>query len=117
MVPRKIPRGAAALNRLKVFEGIPAEFETKKRLVIPTALKVTCLKPHRRFCRLGDMASRVGWKHNELIKRLEEKRKVRSQAFYLKKQEEQSTYKAAKESALKQLSKEEQTILISAGRI
>jgi large subunit ribosomal protein L13Ae len=31
MLPHKTPRGAAALGKLKVFEGIPAPYDTKKR--------------------------------------------------------------------------------------
>jgi large subunit ribosomal protein L13Ae len=34
MIPHKTPRGAAALGKLKVFEGIPAPYDTKKRQVI-----------------------------------------------------------------------------------
>lgn len=117
MIPHKIPRGAAALDRLKVFEGIPSAYETKKRQVIPCAIKAVCLKTHRDFCRLGDMASRIGWKHDELVKRLEEKRRVRSQAYHQKKVEQESVYTAAKAAALKQLSKEDRAILTLAGKI
>merc|ERR1719238_890039 len=85
MVPHKTARGAAALDRLKTFEGIPHPFDRKKRLVVPAALKVLRLKPERRFCRLGDLAKEVGWKHNDLVNRLEAKRKVKSNAYFLKK--------------------------------
>jgi large subunit ribosomal protein L13Ae len=34
MLPHKTPRGAAALGKLKVFEGIPAPYDTKKRQVL-----------------------------------------------------------------------------------
>ncbi len=40
------------------------------------------LKPFRKFCRLGDLAAQMGWHHNELINKLEAKRKTRSKAFY-----------------------------------
>jgi large subunit ribosomal protein L13Ae len=33
MLPHKTPRGAIALGKLKVFEGIPAPYDTKKRQV------------------------------------------------------------------------------------
>jgi large subunit ribosomal protein L13Ae len=33
MLPHKEAKGAAALARLKVFEGIPAPYDTKKRQV------------------------------------------------------------------------------------
>lgn len=40
MLPHKTFRGAQALNRLTTFEGIPAPYDTKKRVVVPQALKV-----------------------------------------------------------------------------
>jgi len=43
MLPHKSPRGAAALGRLKVFEGIPAPYDCVKRIVVPDALKVVRL--------------------------------------------------------------------------
>merc|ERR1712203_627900 len=85
MVPHKTARGAAALDRLKTFEGIPHPFDRKKRMVVPAALKVLRLKPERRFCRLGDMAREFGWKHDALIARLEGARKTRSNAYFQKK--------------------------------
>ena len=85
MLPHKTARGAAALGRLKVFEGIPAPFDKQKRMVVPMALQVTRLRPGRDFCHLGELASQLGWVHAGLIKRLEEARKVGSAAFYAKK--------------------------------
>merc|ERR1711871_336251 len=54
MIPHKTARGAAALDRLKTFEGIPHPYDKMKRLCIPAALKVIHLKPHRKFTVLGD---------------------------------------------------------------
>jgi large subunit ribosomal protein L13Ae len=39
MLPHKFPIGAAALGRLRVFEGIPFPYDHKKRVVVPDALK------------------------------------------------------------------------------
>merc|ERR1719322_1361410 len=44
MIPHKTARGAAALERLKVFEGIPHPYDRKKRMVVPSCLKVLRLK-------------------------------------------------------------------------
>merc|ERR1719482_793033 len=85
MVPHKTARGAAALDRLKSFEGIPHPYDRKKRMVVPAALKVLRLRPERRFCRLGDLSSQAGWKHNDLIQRHEATRKVKSGEYYKKK--------------------------------
>ena len=35
MIPHKTKRGAAALERLKAFEGVPAPYDKVKRMVIP----------------------------------------------------------------------------------
>jgi hypothetical protein len=50
MVPHKTPRGAAALERLKLFEGVPPPYDKKKRMVVPDALRVLRLKPGRKYC-------------------------------------------------------------------
>merc|ERR1711972_182520 len=85
MVPHKTARGAAALDRLKSFEGIPHPFDRKKRMVIPHCLKVLRLRPERRYCKLGDLSQSYGWKHQDLLARLESQRKVKSVAFHKKK--------------------------------
>merc|ERR1712060_1014285 len=113
MVPHKTPRGAAALDRLKCFEGMPHPYDRKKRMVMPCALKVLRLRPERRFCKLGDLASEFGWKHKDLIKRLEDQRKVKSEAFHKKK----VAASRSKADALKKVkvSAEDQKILEAAG--
>jgi large subunit ribosomal protein L13Ae len=50
MVPHKTARGAAALERLKLFEGVPPPYDKKKRMVVPEALRVLRLKPGRKYC-------------------------------------------------------------------
>jgi large subunit ribosomal protein L13Ae len=85
MVNQKTARGQAALSRLSTFEGIPQPFDKKKRVVIPAALKVMRLKPGRDFTVIGELAHSVGWKHRDLLKRLESKRKSESNDFYEKK--------------------------------
>ncbi|TDH68351.1 hypothetical protein CCR75_008887 [Bremia lactucae] len=85
MLPHKTARGAAALQRLKVFDGIPSPYDKQKRMVIPAALRVLRLKASRRYTVLGNLASEVGWRHAELVKRLEAKRVLKSDAFYKKK--------------------------------
>ena len=82
MVPHKTARGTVAMDRLKVFDGVPHPYDKSKRQVVPQAIRNLRLKPGRSFCRLGDLASQVGWKANDLVGRLEEKRKVRSQTYY-----------------------------------
>jgi large subunit ribosomal protein L13Ae len=99
MIPHKTERGAQALQRLKVFEGIPAPYDKMKRMVVPAALQVTRLKPGREFCNLGELAKEIGWKHYDLITRLEAKRKTASEAYYKVKVEAAKRLRAAKKAA------------------
>jgi hypothetical protein len=59
MVPHKTKRGAAALERLKCFDGVPAPYDKVKRLVVPDALKALRLQQGHRFCKLGDLSAAV----------------------------------------------------------
>ena len=45
MIPHKTKRGAAALARMKVFEGVPPPYDKVKRMVIPDALKFVPFYP------------------------------------------------------------------------
>ncbi len=67
MLPHKSPRGAAALGKLKIFEGVPAPYDTEKRQVVPDALRAVKLSSFRKFCKLGDLSSQVGWGKQNLI--------------------------------------------------
>lgn len=48
MIPHKTQRGKDALRRLKVYEGCPSPYDRRKRLVVPGAMRVMCLKPGRK---------------------------------------------------------------------
>ncbi|EKV08153.1 Ribosomal protein L16a [Penicillium digitatum] len=85
MMPHKTARGAAALERLKVFEGIPPPYDKKKRVVVPQALRVLRLRPGRKYCTVGRLSHEVGWKYQDVVSRLEERRKVKSKAYYERK--------------------------------
>ena len=82
MVPHKTSRGAAAMGRLKVFEGMPYPYDSKKRMVVPDALKVLRMKAHRNFCSLGDLAQSTGWTKQDIVSKLEDKRKAKSAKYY-----------------------------------
>ncbi|SCU86443.1 LAME_0D06150g1_1 [Lachancea meyersii CBS 8951] len=85
MVSHKTARGKAAMERLKVFEGVPPPYDKKKRVVVPQALRVLRLKPGRKYTTLGKLSTSVGWKYEDVVSKLEEKRKVRSAEYYAKK--------------------------------
>ena len=61
MVPHKTARGAAALERLKLFEGVPPPYDKKKRMVVPGALRVLRLKPGRKFCTVKACPWQLPW--------------------------------------------------------
>lgn len=69
MIPHKTPRGAAALERLKVFEGVPPPYDKKKRVVVPQALRVLRLRPGRKYCTVGRLSHEVGWKYQDVVAR------------------------------------------------
>merc|ERR1712048_500435 len=87
MIPHKTKRGMEALNRLKVFDGIPPPYDRQKRMVVPSALRVLKLKPGRKFCSLGRLSTETGWKYAGIIDTLEEKRKAKSALYYKAKKE------------------------------
>merc|ERR1719331_579799 len=82
MIPHKTYRGKCAMERLKVFEGIPAPYDSMKRMVVPDAFRVTRLKPGRRFCVLGRISAEIGWKQQEVVERLEAKRKAEGELYF-----------------------------------
>lgn len=85
MTPHKTTRGGAALERLKVFEGVPPPYDKKKRVVVPQALRVLRLRPGRKYCTVGRLSHEFGWKYQDVVSRLEERRKVKSAAYYERK--------------------------------
>ena len=95
MLPHKTPKGAAALGRLKVFDGIPFPYDQKRRMVVPDALKVLRLQSHRKFTVLGDLAQIIGWTKKDLVSRLEEKRKTKSAKYWELKQKKVDARKKA----------------------
>ncbi|KAA8497918.1 60S ribosomal protein L13a [Porphyridium purpureum] len=99
MLPHKTERGQEALGRLKVFEGIPPPYDKMKRMVVPDALRVVRLAPRRKHCVLGRLSHEVGWKYQDVLARLETKRKVHSAAYYQRKKALDKLKRKATESA------------------
>ena len=95
MLPHKEIRGGDALTKLKVFEGIPYPYDQKKRMVVPSALRVLRLKPMRRFCVLGELSTQVGWTKSTLIESLETKRKAKSEKYFQCKSKKAAATKTA----------------------
>jgi len=85
MLPHKTARGAAAIERLKLFEGVPPPYDRKKKMVVPEALRVLRLKPGRKYCTVKRLSHEVGWGYKDVVDRLEEKRKIKAQAYHERK--------------------------------
>ena len=85
MIPHKTAKGAAAMRRLKCFDGCPTAVNNKKKMVVPDALKANKLAPRAKFCVLGNVASECGWNKQELIDSLEEKRITKNHQWYTNK--------------------------------
>lgn len=69
MMPHKTARGTAALERLKVFEGVPPPYDKQKKMVVPQALRVLRLQPGRKYCTVGRLSHEVGWKYQDVVAR------------------------------------------------
>lgn len=99
MLPHKTARGAAALGRLKVFEGIPAPYDTTKKQYIPDAMRCVKLASFRKFCTLGDLSSQVGWGKQQLVEQLETKRKDRALNWHKKRIEKKGRVRQSANAA------------------
>lgn len=86
MVPYKTRRGKLALQRLKVFEGIPPPYDKQKRVCVPLAMKILCLRSDRKYCQVGRVAHEVGWQYKDVVSTLETKRKIKARLHYTHKQ-------------------------------
>lgn len=82
---------------------MPPPYDRTKRVVIPDALRVLKLKPGRKYTVLGRLASEVGWKYADVVKTLEEKRKLKSAAVYDRKKASARLETKAKLAAAKKL--------------
>ena len=103
MIPHTTPKGAAAMGRLKCFDGVPCSLNARKKMVVPDALKAVRLAPRSKYCVLGNVAQECGWTKQDLITSLETRRMTRNKTWYAKKVEtikkEKEAFKASKELA------------------
>jgi large subunit ribosomal protein L13Ae len=113
MVNQKSHRGQDAIGRLSTFEGIPAPYDKTKRVVIPMAMRILRLKSIREYTVLGKLADTVGWKHKDLMKTLEDKRRVEAGAFYEKKKADAALRRKAEEAAAGELAKVNEVLAAS----
>ena len=105
MIHQKSARGQEALSRLSTFEGIPAPYDKMKRTVVPAALRIMRLKPGRSYTVMGELAHSVGWKHRDLLTRLEAKRKADGKEFFEQKKAKQALRAKAEKECASELAK------------
>uniref|UniRef100_A0A7N0V5C1 60S ribosomal protein L13a n=1 Tax=Kalanchoe fedtschenkoi TaxID=63787 RepID=A0A7N0V5C1_KALFE len=110
MIPHKTKRGAAALARLEVIDGVPNPYDKIKKMVIPDALKVLRLQAGHKYCLLGRLSTEVGWNAHETIKELEKKRKVEGQIVYERKKQMNKLRLKAEKAAVEKLGAELQVL-------
>ena len=113
MVHQKTARGQQAIKRLSTFDGIPAPYDKQKRVVVPAALRVMRIKPGRDYTVIGTLADTVGWKHKELLGRLEAKRKADAKEFYEAKKAKQDLRKKAEAACAGELAKVNEVLAAS----
>ena len=113
MIHQKTARGQDALKRLSTFEGIPAPYDKQQRVVVPAALRVMRLKPGRNYTVVGELAASVGWKHKDLLARLEAKRKAESKEFYEQKRAKLALRKKAEAECASELAKVNEVLAAS----
>mmetsp|Transcript_2321 Transcript_2321/g.3292 ORF Transcript_2321/g.3292 Transcript_2321/m.3292 type:complete len:205 (-) Transcript_2321:133-747(-) len=106
MIPHKTHRGALAMDRLKCCVGIPKPYDKIKRVVVPSALRVTHLRPGRKFTVLGELCQNAGWKYGDVVERLEAKRAVRASAYHNRKTAEERLRKKAVAKAEKKIAEQ-----------
>jgi len=51
-------------------------------MVLPSALRVMKIAPHRKVTVLGDLAEQIGWTRRAVVERYEAQRKAKSASYY-----------------------------------
>jgi large subunit ribosomal protein L13 len=60
MISRRKPSGILAFKRLRVYIGVPTEFQSSKEIKISDDAKIT--KSESYYTTIGDVAKEIGWK-------------------------------------------------------
>jgi large subunit ribosomal protein L13Ae len=85
MVPHKSTKGKKALANLKLYEGMPSPFDKMKKKCIANSLRVLRLRHGRKYCNIGRLAHEVGWKHQDIVATLEDRRRIKAMEYYKRK--------------------------------
>lgn len=85
---------------LETYEGIPEQYETKKKFTCHGAYHAVRIQSHRKFCVLKELSKRVGWNYSEVVEKLEKERKTRSNSWYKQKKATTNLLEQAKKDVL-----------------
>merc|ERR1712046_441205 len=99
MLPHVWYRGSAAFQRVKAVEGIPAPFDEIKKVVVPDALRITRLKPGRKYTDLGKLAAELGWGYADVVTAYETKRKEKAAEWFVKRKASKAAFAKAQQAA------------------
>ena len=118
MLPFRTKRGHAALRRLVAYEGVPMNVANKgTRMVIPKALSGKRLKSERSRTVLGDMLTKMGWKYQPVVQKLEAARKEKAARFHKRTEKVRATWKKARSDAVKKMNKDNVAVLKKFGAL
>merc|ERR1712006_64114 len=99
MLPHVWHRGSAAFQRVKAVEGVPEPFGQIKKMVVPDALRITRLKPGRKYSNLGKLAAELGWGYKDVVTQYETKRKQKAAEWYAQKKQQKAAFAKAQAEA------------------
>lgn len=74
MIDYKKAQGAEAFARIKVFDGVPMEYENETKNIVTQALAETRLNPVTKTCTFGQVCTKMGWNHLGLLEKFENQR-------------------------------------------
>ncbi|CAM4622818.1 unnamed protein product [Lepidochelys kempii] len=97
MLPHKTKRGQAALERLKVFDGIPPPYD-KETDGGTRCFESRTPEADAQVCLPGAPGHEVGWKYQAITSTLEEKRKEKAKLHYNKKKKLMKLQKQAEKN-------------------
>merc|ERR1712057_157912 len=98
MLPHVWYRGSAAFQRVKAVEGCPDPFDQIKKVVVPDALRITRLKPGRKYTDLGKLAAELGWGYKDVVTAYETKRKEKAAEWYAKRKVAKAAFAKAQQA-------------------
>merc|ERR1719273_786552 len=96
MIKHKTQRGDDALANLKVFEGVPDNYQNTKYWKVRHAHSVNRFATCRKSCTLGRLCHEHGWGYREVVNKMEDGRKAAEQFKYVERKKRDAKAAAAK---------------------